>query len=88
MEQKIDINKIIASINQEVNEYEKKWRNRPQLIIISRGLNAALRVNIEMMLNYHQAIMLDYDHRLEFDYLFGIPCLTSLVLEEYDFEIR
>lgn len=86
MEQKVDINKIISNINQEVIEYEKKWNNRPQLIIISRGLNVAFRVGFEMMLNYHQ-IMLD-NQRLQLDYLFGIPCLTSLALEEYDFEIR
>lgn len=84
---KIDINKIIYSIHQEVIEYEKKWRNRPQLIIMSRKLNFILRESFEMMLNYHQAIMLD-EQRLVFDYLFGIPCLTSLSLEEYDFEIR
>lgn len=87
MEQKIDINKIISSINQEVIEYEKKFHNRPQLIVISKGLHVALRVSFEMMLNYHQAIMLD-KQELVLDYLFGIPCLTSLALEEYDFEIR
>ena len=87
MEQKIDINKIISSINLEVIEYEKKWHNRPQLIIISKGLNVALRISFEMMLNYHQAILLD-NQRLELDYLFGIPCLTSLALEEYNFEVR
>ena len=84
---KIDINKILSNINKEVIEYEKKWRDRPQLIIMSRKLNVALRVSFEMMLNYHQAIMLD-EQRIVFDYLFGIPCLTSLALEEYDFEIR
>lgn len=87
MKQKIDTNEIISSIHKEVMEYEKKWRDRPQLIIMSRKLNVALRVSFEMMLNYHQAIMLD-EQRLVFDYLFGIPCLTSLALEEYDFEIR
>jgi len=83
----IDIDKIFSSIQQEVMEYEKKWRNRPQLIIMSRKLNVALRVKFEMILNYHQAIMLD-EQELVFDYLFGIPCLTSLALEEYEFEIR
>lgn len=86
MLQKIDISEIISNINQEIIEYEKKWRDRPQLIM-SRKLNVALRVHFEMMLNYHQEMMLD-NQRLVFDYLFGIPCLTSLALEEYDFEIR
>lgn len=87
IETKIDINSIISNINKEVMEYEKRFRETPQLIIMSRKLNYALRVSFEMMLNYHQAIMID-SHILKFDYLFGIPCLTSLALEEYNFEIR
>lgn len=87
IETKIDINDIISNINKEVIEYEKNFRDRPQLIILSRKLNYALRVSFEMLLNYHQAIMLD-KQILTFDYLFGIPCLTSLALEEYNFEIR
>ena len=87
MEETIDTNEILSSIHQEVMEYEKKWKDRPQLIIMSRKLEVALRVSFEMMLNYHQAIMLG-GQRLVFDYLFGIPCLTSLALEEYEFEIR
>lgn len=87
MIQKINTNKIISSINQEILEYEKKYRDRPQLIIMSINLKEALRVHFEMMLNDHQAIML-VNQRLELDYLFGIPCLTSLALEKYDFEIR
>lgn len=83
----IDMDRIFASIHQEVIEYERKWREKPQLILMSRKLNYALRVKFEMMLNYHQAIMID-NQILDFDYLFGIPCLTSLALEEYEFEIR
>jgi hypothetical protein len=87
LQRKIDTHELLSKIHREVIEYEKEHRDRPQLIIMSRALNMALRVSFQMMLDYHQAIMLD-EHRLTFDYLFGIPCLTSLALEEYDFEVR
>lgn len=84
---KVDIDEIFSHIHQDVMKYEQKYHSRPQLIIMSRGLKFALEIKFEMMLNYHQAIMLD-EQRLVFDYLFGIPCLTSLALEDYNYEIR
>lgn len=57
------------------------------MIIISRELDYALRISMQNILNYNQAIMLD-NQELIFNYLFGIPCLRSLALEGLDFEIR
>ena len=81
-----EVNKIPGKINDSIQEYIMNYKKEPQLILISTELEIFLINKIDIM-HHRQLIMLG-NKELRVDFMFGIPILTTPVLDGLEFEIR
>ena len=81
-----EVNKIPSKINDIIQEYIISYKKDPQLILISKELEIFLINKIDIM-HHRQLIMLG-NKELRVDFIFGIPVLTTPVLNGLEFEIR
>jgi hypothetical protein len=81
-----EINGIVGKINDEIQYYIERYKKRPQMIMISQILEVFMRKKIDIM-HHNQIIMLN-NNELRVSFIFGIPVLTTPVLDGLEFEIR
>ena len=82
----VNYSKIMGKINHEIWQYRTKYGKTPQLIIISRELELLLSRQLNLM-SLSQVIILN-DKDLQIYTIFGINCLVSPALKDFDFEVR
>ena len=80
-----EINGVIGKINDEMQYYIERYKKRPQIIIISHILEYFMRGKIDVM-HHNQMIILN-NNELRVSFIFGIPVLTSPVLDGLDFVV-
>lgn len=81
-----EINSIVGKINDEIQIYIERYKKRPQIIMISKILELFMKNKVDIM-HHHRYIVLD-ENELQFSFIFGIPVLTTPVLNGLEFEIR
>lgn len=81
-----EVNKIPGKINDSVQEYIKYYKKEPQIILISKELEIFLINKIDIM--HHKQLIMLGNKELKVDFIFGIPVLTTPVLNGLEFEIR
>lgn len=79
------INKIVGKISDSIQEYINKYKKRPLIIMISRPLEIIMVNKIDIM-HHRQAINIGIEPMIV-NFVFGIPVLTTPVLEGLEFEI-
>ena len=68
-------------INNMVENYWRKYQHKPNVIIISEVFSYGLRY----MMTEREFLQDGFGNKLE--YLFGIQCIESPVLEDFEFKI-
>lgn len=79
------VNKIAGKISDGIQEYINKHRNRPLMIMVSKQLEVFMINKIDIM-HYRQMINIGSEP-IVVSFVFGIPVLTTPVLDGLEFEI-
>ena len=83
---KKDVSKVMGKINHEIWQYRTKYKEMPQMLIISNELELLLSYHLNLM-DINKMIIVN-NNELRVHTIFGINCLTSPALNDLEFEVR
>lgn len=79
------INKITGNISDSIQEYINEYKKRPLMIMISKPLEIFMINKMDIM--HHRQMINMGSEPIIVNFVFGIPVLTTPVLDGLEFEI-